>query len=204
MQAVHVGPARVGAVLLVSVTLVSGCLAQSIDDQIRAEIARYVTTVNRGDPRAVADLYLNDDGASTVGDGTIHRGWQAVAALLRDAYAQFGSIEMAVDSVTVMALGNDAALAVMKYRWALGGTNPQTLIGAMTLVYVRTPDGWRVAHDHTSTLEAFEGSSGPLGDSGPGEPVRQTTTCTVTRIIDGDTIECPGRWPDSLHRHRHA
>lgn len=63
---------------------------------------------------------------------------------------------MTVDSVTVMALGSEAALAVMRYRWVLGRANRHARVGALTLVYVRTPDGWRVAHDHTSTLEVVE------------------------------------------------
>ncbi len=29
-----------------------------------------------------------------------------------------------------------------------------------------------------------------LTDSGPREPIRETSSCTVRRIVDGDTIEC--------------
>lgn len=29
-------------------------------------------------------------------------------------------------------------------------------------------------------------------DSGPSRPVRPTTPCTVTRIVDGDTVDCRG------------
>jgi len=66
----------------------------------------------------------------------------------------------------------------------------------MTLVYLRTPGGWRVAHDHTSTLareSTTVPASPPLTDSGPPGPVRATSNCTITRIVDGDTIECSRR-----------
>ncbi len=109
--------------LFLVVSLVSQSTAQSIDDQIRAEVSRYVEAINHGNSRVVADLYLNDDGTSSISDGAINGSWRSISSLLRDVYAQVGSIAMTVDSVTVMPLGSDAALAVMKYRWVLGGVN---------------------------------------------------------------------------------
>ncbi len=64
-------------------------------------------------------------------------------------------------------------------------------------MYLREPtvgslgDGqndWKIAHDHTSTLLATGAAALPY--SGPSGPVRSTSECTVTRIVDGDTIEC--------------
>lgn len=180
------------AALLLSLALGSTASAQSVENEIRAEVSRYVAAINSGNPGAVAGLYVNDPRTSSVGDGEIHRGWQRIADLLRDAYEQAGTIRMTTDSVAISALGSDAAIAVLRYQWTLGaGTQPVT--GAMTLVYARTRQGWRVVHDHTSSLHTVEAASGAVtavNDSGPTTPRRQTSTCTVTRITDGDGIVC--------------
>ena len=178
--------------LFLAVAVAAPAAAQSVETQIRTEVARYTAAVNSGKPSAVAALYLNDPRTSSAGDGRIYRGWQRIAELLREAYAQAGTIRMTTDSVDVLRLGNDAALAVVRYQWVRGSTD-QALAGAMTLVYTRTRRGWRVAHDHTSTLQSAALAPVPVAaptDSGPASPRRQTISCTVTRVVDGDTIDC--------------
>jgi micrococcal nuclease len=174
---------------LLFLTLASTATAQAVDHQVRTEVARYIAAVNSGDPRALAALYLNDPRTTSVGDGDIYRGWRRITEVIRDAYSQAGTIRMTTDSVDVLRLGNDAALAVVRYQWVLGRSNDEPLTGAMTLVYTRTRQGWRVAHDHTSTLRSAAPSAA-LTDSGPTEPRRETSSCTITRIVDGDTIDC--------------
>ena len=184
------------APFLLCLTFSSPASAQTVEDQIRAEVRRYVGAINSGNPNAVAALYLDTAAATSFGDGEMYRGRQAIADILRQAYAQDSSIQMSVDSVAVLRLGTDAAVATMRYRWVLRGPPAQTFTGAMTLVYLQTLDGWRVAHDHTSTLARDTlavPSSSPLTDSGPPRPVRATFDCTITRIVDGDTIECARR-----------
>lgn len=184
-----------GTLVLAGLLLVSATpsWAQTLEQQLHAEVARFVDTVNRGDPRALAELYVDRPGVGSIGDGEISRGWQAVAELLELVYRQLGSISVSVDSVTVMPLGRDAGIAYFRYRWVTGRGTPRAWWGAMTLVFVRTADGWRVAHDHTSSLPADSFAALPtpaLTDSGPPAPIRQTTTCVVSRIVDGDTFEC--------------
>jgi uncharacterized protein (TIGR02246 family) len=167
--------------------------AQSVENQIRREVARYVTAINRGDPHAVAALYRNDAATSTVGDGRISRSWQRVSQVIAEAYRQAGRIRMTADSVAVRPLGADGAVAVIRYRWVLGPAEDRSITGAMTLVYTRTRRGWRIVHDHTSTLESgrsVAASVAVINDSGPREPRRATQRCTISRIVDGDTIEC--------------
>jgi micrococcal nuclease len=152
-----------------------------------------VAAINSGNAEAVASLYLKGPATSSVGDGQIHRGWQRIADLLRDVYEQVGTIRMTSDSVAVATLGADAAIAVLRYRWVFERVSAEPVAGAMTLVYARTPQGWRVAHDHTSTLQpaaAPLGAASPAVDSGPTSPRRETVSCTVTRITDGDGIVC--------------
>ena len=184
-----------GTLVLAGLLLVSATpsWAQTLEQQLQAEVTRFVETVNRGDPRALVELYLDRPGVGSIGDGQISRGWQTVAELLELVYGQVGSIRMTVDSVTVMPLGRDAGIAYFRYRWILGRGTPRAWWGAMTLVFVRTADGWRVAHDHTSSLPAHSFAALPAAaprDSGPRAPIRQPSTCLVSRIVDGDTFEC--------------
>ena len=181
------------ATLLLWIVLVPTAAAQSVETEIRAEVGRYIAAINSGNAGSVAELYLNEPTASSAGDGQIHRGWGRIADLLRQVYEQAGSIRMTSDSIAIAPLGSDAALAVLRYTWAFGRAGAGPVTGAMTLAYVKTPQGWRVAHDHTSTLQADAAPLGlmdPASDSGPPSPRRQTVTCTVTRITDGDGIVC--------------
>lgn len=167
-----------------------------LEQEIRAEVRRYVAAVNGGDARAVADLYERDATASTAGDGHLALGWEAVADAYADAYRGLRVIRMEIpgDSVTVTALGAGTALAVFPYRWTLGPPGRAIVTrGAMTLVYRRTSAGWRIVHDHTSTLAS---PGGPVADEasagGPAAPRRATANCIVERIVDGDTLVCAG------------
>ena len=182
------------ASLLLAVSIASTAAAQSVENQIRAEVARYVAAINRGDVRAVAELYLNETRTSAIGDGEIHRGGDRIAQRLRDLYARAGTIRMTSDSLAVFPLGPGAAIATLRYTLASGPSNPEPLSGAMTLVYTRTRQGWRVAHDHTSTRKPGPAYAGPtsIADSGPTSPRRSTAECIVKRITDGDGIECEG------------
>jgi micrococcal nuclease len=166
--------------------------SQEVDGEIRAEVTRYVQTVNRADADALAALYLRDPTTGSLGDGQVYQGWETIAELLTEVYDAVGTIQMTIDSVTVLPLGGGAAVAFFRYVWVFGSQPDLPVRGAMTLVYVRTPSGWRVAHDHTSSLPPNTPTTADAGvlAQGPAQPVRETTPCELTRIVDGDTIEC--------------
>lgn len=163
---------------------------QDHGSEIRAEVGRYVSAVNSGDARAVADLYIRKTGVSSAGDGEITEGWQGVLALLGDVIRAMGRVTMSAESVTVTPIGDNASIAVFVYQWTgVRGRDTTRSRGAMTLVYERTPQGWRVVHDHTSTRPAS--SAPPSSPSlAPARPMGETTPCQVQRIVDGDTFAC--------------
>jgi micrococcal nuclease len=163
-----------------------------LEAEIRAEVARYVQTVNRGDADALAALYLRSPATGSLGDGQVYQGSEAITNLITEVYDAVGTIQMTVDSVTILPLGDDAAVAFFRYVWVFGNEPDQPSRGAMTLVYVRTASGWRVAHDHTSSLPPGTPvyADEAVLSEGPRESVRETIPCELTRIVDGDTIEC--------------
>jgi len=157
--------------------------AQDLEQQIRSEVARFVERINSGDRAGLADMYLAD---STVAIG-ITAGWQEVSDLLSLAFAARGLTWMTADSVTVATLGENAAIAYFRYIWDYRTEAAAAATGALTLAFVRTGNGWKLARDHASTPPAV---AGELFYSGPPSSVRSTFQCTVTRVVDGDTIDC--------------
>jgi ketosteroid isomerase-like protein len=79
--------------------------SQEVDGEIRAEVTRYVQTVNRADADALAALYLRDPTTGSLGDGQVYQGWETIAELLTEVYDAVGTIQMTIDSVTVLPLG---------------------------------------------------------------------------------------------------
>jgi micrococcal nuclease len=176
------------------VASISACEAQtSFEREILTALEVCVEATNSGDPDAVADLDVDSPATGTIGDGLVYTGWSSVSDLLWSIYAQSGAVQLQAADVTVTPVGSDGAVAYFTADWAFGSPVQTRSRGAMTIVFVRTGQGWKVAHDHTSTLPGATTTSSsappPIGD-GPVEPVRLTEPCDVTRIVDGDTIDC--------------
>jgi uncharacterized protein (TIGR02246 family) len=165
--------------LLLGTALPPTASTQTLDDQIRDEVRRYVRTVNAGDPAALAALYLDSPAVGSLGNGNVATGRRDVAALLDDVYRTVDSIRMSVDSVTVLPLGPDAALAYFRYRWGVFGAAPRWEAGAMTLVFRRANGRWWVAHDHTSTLPGDQPAALPA----PADSVARAIPCGRPRRV---------------------
>lgn len=192
------------AILLLVAPILQASSSQSdLPREITAEVERYVAAVNRGDARQVADLYARKAGVSSAGDGEVTTGWSAVLGLYRDFLEALGRVRMRVESLTVAPVGSDGAVAVFKYEWmGVKGRDTVRHRGAMTLVYERTPQGWRVVHDHTSSERGGASSRAPAAEEvvagaglypgGPAGPVGPVERCSVSRVVDGDTFECAG------------
>lgn len=185
----------VALLLGAAVLMPSACVGQlGLEEQVLDALETYVLAINSGDAAAVASLYLNDSTAASVGDGRISRGWETISALLEGIYADNAVVQLGAENIVITPAGSDAAVAHFDTAWQFGRDSRTVYRGAMSVVFVRTSDGWKVAHDHTSTLpgttevQAAPSLSGV--DSGPTSPVRELRPCTVTRIVDGDTFDC--------------
>ena len=56
--------------------------------------------------------------------------------------------QLGFEQVTIRPLDRDAALATGRFRLTGGGEAEQS--GWFTLVWIRTPAGWKAVHDHSS------------------------------------------------------
>jgi uncharacterized protein (TIGR02246 family) len=124
--------------------------------EVQDFVRQYVAAANAADASKVMGFIHRDDAVSSVGLGTIHRGWNAIRAATDDAYAQNVRVKLTLGMLDVTRLGRDTALAVASMsvssnqpvQTARGLTTNAP--GALTIVVRRTPDGLRVIHEHYS------------------------------------------------------
>jgi hypothetical protein len=103
------------------------------------------------------ELVLRDETVSSIGYGKIYRGWDAIRAATDESIAATARVKFTVGTVDVTALGTDAALAVAPGTVSIltpvqvGRTVTMVdVLGAMTIIVRRTPEGLRLIHEHYS------------------------------------------------------
>jgi ketosteroid isomerase-like protein len=116
--------------------------------EIRAVMAAQVAAWNRGDIDGFMQGYARSDATEFVSGDKVTRGWQTV----RDRYRKkYGSREkmgrLTFSDITITPLAADAAIVLGRWQLVRRGDKPH---GVFTLLFRRTPAGWRIVHDHTS------------------------------------------------------
>lgn len=106
---------------------------------------------NRGDVDAFLEGYWHSPDLTFSGRGGIARGWDGVLARYKKIYpdrAAMGQLDFS--GLEFRFLGKDAALVLG--HWHLARLQGD-VGGVFSLVWQRFPEGWRIVHDHTSTVE---------------------------------------------------
>jgi len=106
---------------------------------------------NKGDVDAFLEGYWHSPELTFSGSGRIARGWDGVLARYRKNYpdrAAMGQLDFS--GLEFHFLGQDAALVLG--HWHLARAQGD-VGGVFSLVWKRFPEGWRIIHDHTSTVE---------------------------------------------------
>ena len=108
---------------------------------------------NRGDVDAFLTGYWQSPEVTFSGSNGVSRGWDEVLARYKRNYpdrAAMGQLDFS--ELEFRFLGPDAALVLG--RWHLKRENDE-LGGVFSLVWERFPDGWKIIHDHTSTVPSL-------------------------------------------------
>jgi uncharacterized protein (TIGR02246 family) len=125
-------------------------LAQS--DDIRAVLTHSEDAWNRGDLAAFASYYDDSPETTFVGRDVVRGGVQAILGRYRKAYPTREAMgTLSFSNVNVRMLAAELALVTGEFhleRTAAGGGNAS---GRYTLILQRTPSGWKIIHDHTSS-----------------------------------------------------
>jgi ketosteroid isomerase-like protein len=106
---------------------------------------------NQGDVDAFLEGYWHSPDLTFSGSGGIAHGWDGVLARYKKNYpdrAAMGQLDFS--GLEFHFLGKDAALVLG--HWHLARTQGD-IGGVFSLVWQRFPEGWRIIHDHTSTVE---------------------------------------------------
>jgi ketosteroid isomerase-like protein len=105
---------------------------------------------NQGDLEGYMRGYLESEALVFTSGGNIRRGFTETFQKYKARYGSDPSTmgTLAFEILGVQSLGADGAIVLG--RWALTNT-PVAGSGVFSVALERTPAGWRVAHDHTSS-----------------------------------------------------
>jgi len=121
---------------------------RAVDEQaLIAQLQATTADWNKGDLEAFIAPY---DPSSTFMTKQGPIGRDAMKAHYKDTFfgADAKPRPLRFERITVRPLGEDHAL--MTGRFILGGDGKPDQSGWFTLVWMRTPQGWRILHDHSS------------------------------------------------------
>lgn len=115
---------------------------------IRVVMAAQVAAWNRGDVDGFMNGYARSRTTEFVGGDKLTRGWQTVRDRYKKKYdspEKMGTLHFS--EVKITPLSSDAALVIGRWKLIRKSDKPH---GRFTLLFRRTPQGWRIVHDHTS------------------------------------------------------
>src|SRR3954462_4656661 len=116
--------------------------------EIRAVMAAQTAAWNRGDIDGFMDGYARLAETEFVSGDKITRGWQTVRDNYRKKYSSREKMgTLTFSDVKVALLSSDAAVVLGRWKLVRKSDKPH---GVFTLIFNRTPVGWRIVHDHTS------------------------------------------------------
>jgi uncharacterized protein (TIGR02246 family) len=119
--------------------------------EIRAVLAAQEAAWNRADVAAFMEGYEKSADLTFSGTSGVTRGWQNVLDRYRQRYPGAEAMgRLQYSEIEVRLIGSEAALVLGRFsltRTEKAGGNAS---GHFSLVFRKTPAGWRIIHDHTS------------------------------------------------------
>ena len=125
--------------------------AIDIEMNVRAVIKVQEAAWNRGDIDGYMNGYARSGKTIFVSGDKVTRGWQTVRDRYKKKYntrEKMGALTLSELEVT--PLSGEAALVLGRWSLKRKADNPH---GRFTLLFRRTPEGWRIVLDHTSAAE---------------------------------------------------
>ncbi|HEX8905567.1 MAG TPA: DUF4440 domain-containing protein, partial [Longimicrobiaceae bacterium] len=125
----------------------AGSPATEIEQLLQASAQAW----NRGDLAGFLLPYLDSDQTTFVGRDVVH-GIPAIRETYLGSWWRGGTptLNLAYRGIDVRPLGRDYALAVGHWIASDKTTGQEVRSGIFSLTMMRTPQGWRIIHDHSS------------------------------------------------------
>ena len=123
----------------------------AVEAGVRAVLDAQVAAWNVGSVRGFMAGYAETDALVFLSGTTVRRGWEeALYGYLRSYPDAAAMGLLSFDEVTVDPLSDVHALVWGRWRLRVDGPPDAQPGGLFTLLLVRTDQGWRIVHDHTS------------------------------------------------------
>jgi ketosteroid isomerase-like protein len=149
LAACHRGPAASGG-NVTSVNVTSPVTVQYASDAaaIRAMLNTSAAGWNRGELPVYLSAYV--DSATAMGRTGLERGVRGIEGQMRAGYWRTGRPlqTLSYDHLEIRPIGPNQAIVTGQYILTGAGMPERT--GWFTTIWVRTPAGWRMVHDHSS------------------------------------------------------
>jgi len=160
------------AILAPRTTVAQVATSATLRPAILQAVRDYIDAQNKADAASVVEMYSREPGTTSVGDGEITRGWDAIRSAFDQLIGAQGRYRIDIGSTDVTPLGPGHALALTTYTLTLNTAAGETQMrGAMTLVFHSEQGQWKIVHDHTSTKAAEGATPGGAGQASVAPPV---------------------------------
>ncbi len=117
--------------------------------EISAILLAQADAWNRGDLQAFMATYVPTDELRFASGGTVTYGWKATQDRYRRSYPDKAAMgTLTFSDLVITELAADAALAFGRWKLTREKDTPN---GLFTLTLKKTPAGWRIIQDHTSS-----------------------------------------------------
>ena len=125
---------------------------EAVPTDVQKFVKAFVQAMNEGDMTAKMEMYSRKPVVASVDDGEISRGWEAIRTGNEKTVGLEGSYRVSLGVVDVVPLGASHALAYASATVTIAaGQGMVQVPGAFTLVLEKSPDGWKIVHEHWST-----------------------------------------------------
>lgn len=140
------------SILLLPLALIAAAQQKSGDSpaasQIRAVLVAQQEAWNRGDIDGFMNGYARGETTLFVSGNEVTRGWQTVRDRYLNTYGDRTKMgRLTFSDLEIKQLDPEFAVAFGRWELKRSSDNPR---GRFTLIFRRTPAGWRIVHDHTS------------------------------------------------------
>lgn len=121
------------------------------DAEVRAVLDKQVSSWNQGDIEAFMTTYIDSPELTFNGKEGVTRGYRPVLERYRKRYSSREAMGvLKFSEIEVRMLGAEGALVLGRFNLTRSQAGGGDATGRFTLVLRKTPEGWKIIHDHTS------------------------------------------------------
>jgi uncharacterized protein (TIGR02246 family) len=129
-------------------------VSPAVREELNRTVQSYFEAANRSDTTAIMDAVLHDPRVTSVANGTITTGWEAIRDQSNRINAAPAVIHVTLSGqLQQILLSPSVALVVAPYTFtARTPERSVTLHAATTLVFEKSSGKWRIVHEHNSAM----------------------------------------------------